>query len=98
MAPPVRDLWNAIAGGTRIKHSENGASRRLRNGGSHGGQKTKRANGNRRRSQGAKAPKKSVEHYLALAREAEAAGDVVGSQNYYQYAEHYFRKSQEEDR
>ena len=69
----------------------------MRNGGSHGGQKSKRANGNRRRSHGATSPKKSVEHYLALAREAEAAGDVVGSQNYYQYAEHYFRKAQGEN-
>lgn len=33
-----------------------------------------------------------IERYLALAREAEAAGDVVQSQYYYQYAEHYVRK------
>ena len=66
--------------------------RRTNGGGSHAGPKTGRANGNRRNGSGTKAPKKSVEHYLALAREAEAAGDVVGSQNYYQHAEHYFRK------
>ena len=33
-----------------------------------------------------------IERYLALAREAEAAGDVVQSQYYYQHAEHYVRK------
>ena len=40
----------------------------------------------------AKAPEPSMKHYLALAREAEAAGDVVASQNYYQHAEHFFRQ------
>lgn len=31
------------------------------------------------------------EHYVSLAKEAERSGDAVGSENYYQHAEHYFR-------
>ncbi|MDH3239538.1 MAG: DUF4167 domain-containing protein [Alphaproteobacteria bacterium] len=41
-------------------------------------------------------PGQSVERYLSLAREAEAAGDAVLSQYYYQHAEHYLRKTQEQ--
>jgi Domain of unknown function (DUF4167) len=42
-------------------------------------------------------PKKSqnartnYERYLALARAETQAGNTVGAQNYYQYAEHYLR-------
>ena len=32
-----------------------------------------------------------TERYLALAREAARIDDRVGSENYYQHAEHYFR-------
>jgi len=31
------------------------------------------------------------EKYLALARDATAAGDRIAAENYYQHAEHYFR-------
>jgi hypothetical protein len=31
------------------------------------------------------------ERYVALAREAVAAGDRIAAENYYQHAEHYFR-------
>ena len=31
------------------------------------------------------------ERYVALAREAAAAGDVIEMENFYQHAEHYFR-------
>jgi len=31
------------------------------------------------------------ERYIALAREAQAAGDRVSAENLYQHAEHYFR-------
>lgn len=72
-------------------------SRPPNQGGSRGGPRPNRTNGNRGRASGPRVPKKSVEHYLALAREAEAAGDVVGSQNYYQHAEHYFRQAQSRD-
>jgi hypothetical protein len=39
----------------------------------------------------------NLQRYLALAREAEAAGDRVQSEYYYQHAEHYHRKSQKQD-
>lgn len=32
-----------------------------------------------------------LEKYLALARDATAAGDYVSAENYFQHAEHYFR-------
>ena len=32
-----------------------------------------------------------LEKYLALARDATAAGDRVAAENYYQHAEHYYR-------
>ena len=34
---------------------------------------------------------RSYERYLALAQAQAQAGDIVGAENYYQYAEHYFR-------
>jgi hypothetical protein len=35
--------------------------------------------------------KASYERYLTLARAEAQNGDTVGAENYYQYAEHYFR-------
>ena len=32
-----------------------------------------------------------AEKYIQLARDAQASGDPVGAENYYQHAEHYFR-------
>jgi uncharacterized protein DUF4167 len=34
---------------------------------------------------------KSYERYLALAQARAQSGDVIGAENYYQHAEHYFR-------
>ena len=34
---------------------------------------------------------RSYERYLALAQAEAQAGDIVGAENYYQHAEHYFR-------
>ena len=34
---------------------------------------------------------KEYERYLALARAETQVGNTVGAENYYQYAEHYFR-------
>jgi hypothetical protein len=34
---------------------------------------------------------RNYERYLALARAEALNGDVVGAENYYQHAEHYFR-------
>jgi hypothetical protein len=34
---------------------------------------------------------RNYERYLALARAEAQTGNTVGAENYYQYAEHYFR-------
>jgi hypothetical protein len=34
---------------------------------------------------------RSYERYLALARAEALSGNVIGAENYYQHAEHYFR-------
>jgi hypothetical protein len=34
---------------------------------------------------------RSYERYLALARAEAQIGNTIGAENYYQYAEHYFR-------
>ncbi len=34
---------------------------------------------------------RNYERYLALARALAQSGDVIGAENYYQHAEHYFR-------
>jgi hypothetical protein len=36
-------------------------------------------------------PQASYERYLTLARAEAQNGNTVGAENYYQYAEHYFR-------
>ena|ERR1700722_19372186 len=38
-------------------------------------------------------PQQCVEKYLMLARDAAASGDPVSAENYYQYADHYYRVS-----
>jgi hypothetical protein len=35
--------------------------------------------------------RRTYEQYLALARTEAQIGNTVGAENYYQYAEHYFR-------
>jgi hypothetical protein len=37
----------------------------------------------------------NYERYIALAREAASQGDVIGAENFYQHAEHYFRVMRE---
>jgi hypothetical protein len=34
---------------------------------------------------------RNYQRYLALAQAQAQSGDIVGSENYYQHAEHYFR-------
>jgi hypothetical protein len=41
--------------------------------------------------------KRSYERYIALARAASLAGDVVEMENCYQHAEHYFRMMREQN-
>jgi hypothetical protein len=35
--------------------------------------------------------RRNYERYLALAQAQVQAGDTIGAENFYQYAEHYFR-------
>jgi hypothetical protein len=45
----------------------------------------------RTQSNGHQNAQRSYERYLALAQEEARSGNVVGAENYYQHAEHYFR-------
>jgi Domain of unknown function (DUF4167) len=45
----------------------------------------------RTQSNGHQSAQRSYERYLALAQEEARSGNVVGAENYYQHAEHYFR-------
>jgi hypothetical protein len=49
------------------------------------------SNATRPESRGHQNAKRSYERYLALAKAQAQAGDIVGAENYYQHAEHYFR-------
>ena len=40
---------------------------------------------------GSQNAQRSYERYLALAQAQAQSGDIVGAENYYQHAEHYFR-------
>ena len=40
---------------------------------------------------GSQNAQRSYERYLALAQAQAQSGDVIGAENYYQHAEHYFR-------
>ncbi len=42
-------------------------------------------------SRGSQNAQRNYERYLALARAQAQSGDIVGAENYYQHAEHYFR-------
>jgi hypothetical protein len=45
----------------------------------------------RPKSDGSQNAQRSYERYLALAQAQAQAGDLIGAENYYQHAEHYFR-------
>ena len=49
------------------------------------------SNGVRPELRGHQNAQRSYERYLALAKAQAQAGDIVGAENYYQHAEHYFR-------
>ena len=49
------------------------------------------SNGVRPDSNNSQNAQRSYERYLALARAEAQVGNSVGAENYYQYAEHYFR-------
>jgi Domain of unknown function (DUF4167) len=40
---------------------------------------------------GSQNAQRNYERYLALARDEVQNGNTIGAENYYQYAEHYFR-------
>jgi hypothetical protein len=48
-------------------------------------------NGVRPESTGSQNAQRSYERYLALAKAQAQSGDMIGAENYYQHAEHYFR-------
>jgi hypothetical protein len=45
----------------------------------------------RTKPRGSQNAQRSYERYLALAQAQAQAGDIIGAENYYQHAEHYFR-------
>jgi hypothetical protein len=49
------------------------------------------SNAARAESRGSGNAQRSYERYLALAQAQAQSGDIVGAENYYQHAEHYFR-------
>jgi hypothetical protein len=49
------------------------------------------SNGAEPRSKGSQNAQKNYERLLSLARVEAQAGKLIGAENYYQHAEHYFR-------
>jgi hypothetical protein len=49
------------------------------------------SNGARPEPKGSGNAQRNYERYLALAQAQAQSGDIVGAENYYQHAEHYFR-------
>jgi hypothetical protein len=49
------------------------------------------SNSSRPESRGTQNAQRSYERYLALAQAQAQSGDIIGAENYYQHAEHYFR-------
>ena len=45
----------------------------------------------RQEPKGSQNAQRSYERYIALAQAEAQVGDIVGAENYYQHAEHYFR-------
>ena len=45
----------------------------------------------RPKPEGGQSARRSYERYLVLARTAAQDGDVIGAENYYQHAEHFYR-------
>jgi Domain of unknown function (DUF4167) len=68
-------------------------TRQSRPAGSFAANRSKRwtSNAARPESNGSQNAKRNYERYLALAQEEARSGNVVGAENYYQHAEHYFR-------
>jgi len=52
---------------------------------------TKQSSGTSTESKMRGSPQQCVEKYLTLARDATSLGDPVSAENYYQFADHYYR-------
>jgi hypothetical protein len=48
-------------------------------------------NNARPQQKGSQSAQRNYERYMELARAEALAGNIVGAENYYQHAEHYFR-------
>jgi hypothetical protein len=48
-------------------------------------------NGGRSEQKGSQNAQRNYERYLALAQAEAQAGNLIGAENYYQHAEHYYR-------
>jgi hypothetical protein len=53
--------------------------------------KRRNSNAGRPEPKGAQNAQRNYERYLARARAEALIGNTVGAENYYQYAEHYYR-------
>ena len=53
--------------------------------------KQRASNSSRSGSRGSQNAQRSYEQYLALAQAQSQSGDVIGAENSYQHADHYFR-------
>lgn len=49
------------------------------------------SNAARPESKGSENAQRNYERYLALARAEAQSGNIIGAENYYQHAEHYYR-------
>jgi Domain of unknown function (DUF4167) len=49
------------------------------------------SNGARPEQKGSQNAQRNYERYLALAQAEAQAGNLIGAENYYQHAEHYYR-------
>jgi hypothetical protein len=49
------------------------------------------SNATRQEQKGSHNAQRNYERYLALAQAEVQSGNIVGAENYYQHAEHYFR-------
>jgi hypothetical protein len=49
------------------------------------------SNANRQEPKNSENAQRNYERYLALARAEAQSGNLIGAENYYQHAEHYFR-------
>ena len=55
-------------------------------------------NANRSETKDSQNARRNYERYLALAQAEVQAGNTIGAENYYQYAEHYFRSMSSQER